>query len=98
MASRFNTDTTENGVRSRFSGCGQFIIGQRHQALGFLGRCNPYHAGTVARQRDKYTGTLRRMKLGRGALMWARMPDVERQCGLIEFAAPDRDASSRAAA
>ena len=37
MASRFDPEAAENGMRLSFGGFRQFVVGQRHQPLGFLG-------------------------------------------------------------
>src|SRR5258708_7806755 len=86
MASRFDTDAAENGMRLFFCGLGQLVIGKRHQPFGLLRCCNPDHAGAVAGQRDKYAWTLRGVKLGRDVSVRPRMADIESQRRLMALA------------
>ncbi len=96
VASGFDLDAAENGVRLPFRGLGQFVVAERHQPLGLARRGNPHHAAAIAGQGHEHARALRGVKLGRDAVVGPRMRNVERQRRLMQVAASDADPGCRA--
>ena len=86
VAAGLDRGTAEDRVRLLFDRQRKFLVIERDQPLGLVGRDDPDHAAAIAGQGHEHARAVRRMKFRRDVLVRAGMADVEGQRGLVEIA------------
>ncbi len=96
VATGFDLDAAENGMRLLFRGLRQFVVTERHQPFGFLRSCETHT--TLLRLPGRGTNTHGPCGVWNSVEMLVvrpRMGDVEGQRRLMQVAAADLDPGSR---